>query len=133
MSKSYFPDVTLSAGSHLSYAGVANILYYDSSDDQTYNLDAGWANPLHIDPIHVSSSRTKRKNGASVLVPGFIAGVSEAADRYGKFPLSSLLEPALYFAEKGFKVPDELAATIKSKYNRDTLLRTREGKSGSFT
>jgi len=70
---------------------------------------------------------TMERLGDSVLVPGFIAGMHEAVE-FAKFPLSSLLEPALYFAEKGFKMPHELSRMIQRHYE-GTLLRTDEGTS----
>ena len=56
-------------------------------------------------------------NGASVLVPGFIAGVDDAAAKFAKFPLKTLFEPALYFAENGFKMSAGLATSIKNYYS----------------
>ena len=115
------------AGSHVSYAGVANILYYDSATGDTYNLDAGWNKPYYIDPAQIPEHHSELGNGATVLVPGFIAGVSMASEKYGLFPLSKLLEPAQYFAMKGFKLPSDLAEKIRKHYNTRGLLRTKAG------
>lgn len=123
-------EITLAAGSHVSYAGAANILYYDSSTGETYNLDAGWNKPYYIDPAQIPEHHTELNNGATVLVPGFIAGVSTASEKYGLFPLSKLLEPALYFATKGFKLPSDLAEEIRKNYNQRGFLRTKEGMCG---
>ncbi|KAJ7385719.1 glutathione hydrolase [Desmophyllum pertusum] len=117
-------EIALAAGSHVSYAGVANILYYDSSTGDTYNLDAGWNKPYYIDPAQIPEHHSGLSNGASVLVPGFIAGVSTASETYGLLPLSKLLEPALYFAMKGFKLPSDLAEEIKKNYHQRSLLST---------
>lgn len=121
-------EITLAAGSYVSYAGAANILYYDSSTGVTYNLDAGWNKPYYLDPAQIPEHHSELGNGAAVLVPGLIAGVYTASERFGLFPLSKLLEPALYFATRGFKLPSDLAEEMRKNYNQRGLLRTKEGK-----
>ena len=123
-----FLDIVLSAGSHLSFAGVVNILYYKTSSGKTHSLDGGWQIPRHMNPLDIPSIHDKKARGASVLVPGLIAGVAEAAAKFGRFPLATLLEPSLYFAQKGFNVPPNLADVIQKNYNSGTLLHTTEGK-----
>ncbi|KAK3730156.1 hypothetical protein QZH41_016930 [Actinostola sp. cb2023] len=120
-------EVALAAGSYVSYAGVTNILYYDKKSDKVYSLDGGWDVPSII-PTTIPPIHSDGPNGATVLIPGFIAGVVEAANKFAKFPLSVLLEPALFFTEKGFKVPWWLYGSIYVNYNSKTLLRTSEGK-----
>lgn len=121
-------EITLDAGSRASYAGTANILYFDSSTGDTYNIDGGWNKPHYLDPHQIPEHHSEQSNGASVLVPGFIAAVSTASEKYGLLPLTKLLEPAMYFATKGFRLPAELAKEIKMNYNPSKLLRTKEGK-----
>ena len=117
----------LATGSYVSYAGVTLILYYEKSSNRVYSINGGWNTPLHGDPSQIPKVHTEGYNGASVLVPGFIAGVTEAAEKFAKFPLKTLFEPALYFAENGFKMPSGLAASMKLYYNKITLLRTTQG------
>lgn len=121
-------EITLDAGARASYAGTANILYFDSSTGDTYNIDGGWNKPHYLDPHQIPEHHSEPSNGASVLVPGFIAAVSTASEKYGLLPLTKLLEPAMYFATKGFRLPAELAKEIKMNYNPRKLLRTKEGK-----
>lgn len=111
----------------MSFAGVANILYHDSSTGDTYNIDGGWNKPYYVDLAQMPEHHSDHSNGASVLVPGFIAAVSTASEKYGRLPLSKLLEPAKYFSQKGFKLPSHLAENIKKNYNPRSLLRTKEG------
>lgn len=122
-----FPEVTLATGSYVSYAGVTQILYYEKSSNKVYSINGGWNTPLKGDPSQIPKVHTPEANGASVLVPGFIAGVADAAAKFAKFPLSTLFEPALYFAENGFKLSTGMASAIKIYYNDITLLRTSEG------
>lgn len=108
----------------MSFAGVANFLYYDHVTGRVHNLDAGWKIPRNRNQEQIPSLETL---GDSVLVPGLLAGMFEAAE-FSKFSLSTLLEPALFFAEKGFKVPHSLSRLIKKYYNKHTLLKTDKGK-----
>ena len=101
----------MATGSYVSYAGVTQILYYEKSSDTLYSINGGWNTPLDGDPSQIPKVHTSGDNGASVLVPGFIAGVADAANKFAKFPLKTLFEPALYFAENGFKLSSGMAAS----------------------
>jgi len=54
-------------------------------------------------------------------VPGVLAGLQLALDRFGSKPLAELLEPAIRYAREGFTVNKALAAAFKSA--RDRLAR----------
>lgn len=124
----YHAEVALATGSYVSYAGVTQILYYDKSSDRVYSVNGGWNAPLHGDPTQIPKVHTSGYNGASVLIPGFVSGVIDAANKFAKFPLKTLFEPAQYFAENGFKLPIGLATSIEQYYNEITLLRTKQGQ-----
>ncbi|TNE98745.1 MAG: gamma-glutamyltransferase [Deltaproteobacteria bacterium] len=51
----------------------------------------------------------------AVGTPGLVAGVIRAHQRYGKLPLSKVVQPAIELAEKGFKVYPELAIALEAK------------------
>ncbi|MCP4574000.1 MAG: gamma-glutamyltransferase family protein [bacterium] len=55
---------------------------------------------------------TDRNTAKSVLVPGTVAGLCEALDRYGTLPLPVVIEPAIRFARDGFTVDATLAGLI---------------------
>ena len=110
-SVSYFfvIEITLATGSYVLYAGATQILYYEKSSTRVFSINGGWNTPLHGDPSQIPKVHTTGNNGASVLVPGFIAGVVDAAQKFAKFPLETLFEPALFFSENGFKMSAKLA------------------------
>ena len=58
----------------MSYAGVANILYYDSSTGDTYNIDGGWNKPYYIDPAQIPEHYSDKSNGASGSSPRIYSG-----------------------------------------------------------
>ena len=100
-SVSYFfvIEITLATGSYVLYAGVTQILYYEKSSTRLFSINGGWNTPLHGDPSQIPKVHTTGNNGASVLVPGFIAGVVDAP----RSLQSSLWKPylsLLYFSLK---------------------------------
>jgi gamma-glutamyltranspeptidase/glutathione hydrolase len=54
----------------------------------------------------------------SVTVPGAVAGWFKLHQRYGKLPMSRLLEPAIDYAEQGFPVSDIIAAQWQRSQSR---------------
>ncbi|MCP4659612.1 MAG: hypothetical protein GY856_29775 [bacterium] len=113
-------QVTLEAGCWVSFAGIFNLTYYDAATGEVYYLDAGYntvereTDPLSIPPLGTPSGR-------SALVPGFMAGIGAAHQRFGALPWASVLEPAIYFAEEGFRIDPMLGRTIE--YRADVLNR----------
>lgn len=60
--------------------------------------------------------------GGTAAVPGFVAGLLAAHERFGRLPLPRLFAPAIDLASSGFPVGDELAAALRT--HRSRLLRT---------
>ena len=59
-------------------------------------------------------------------------GVVDAAQKFAKFPLKTLFEPALFFAENGFKMSAWLNWGTPLN-NNITLLRTAQGNVSTLT
>jgi gamma-glutamyltranspeptidase/glutathione hydrolase len=54
---------------------------------------------------------------AAVAVPGTVAGLSMALQKYGTMSLAQVLVPAIMYAKNGFVVSDTLAGTIKDRFD----------------
>ena len=104
-------EVTHAGGSYVSFAGIILLLYYDAASAQVYFLDAQFQVPAkENDPRSIP-----RTGGRTALVPGFMAGVQAAHDRFGKLPFARLFEPAIDLAEKGQVVSPMMEWWIHSK------------------
>ncbi len=67
--------------------------------------------------------RTAVRSGRSVGVPGIPALLTEANARFGRRPWSTLVEPAIRLAEKGFEVSPRLHALLAREANPSPALR----------
>jgi gamma-glutamyltranspeptidase/glutathione hydrolase len=115
-------EVTQAGGSYVSFAGLMMMVYYDAASDRVYFLDAQFQTPWE----EKSPRSIPRTGGRTALVPGFMAGVQAAHDRFGKVPFRRLFEPAIALAEKGETVSTVMAWWINSK--RSVLSRLPETK-----
>ena len=94
-------QITLSQGSWNSYAGILTMVYYDAETGKVHSMNAAYNTVLgEEDPLSIPA----QASGRTVLVPGFMAGVESAHQRFGKLPFNQLFVPAIYFAENGFEL-----------------------------
>jgi len=128
-------QVCLAAGSWVSYAGFTTMVFYEASTGKVTTLNAAY-NTLQAenDPLSIPPSGTP--SGRSTLVPGFVAGLQAAHQRFGKIAFAKLFEPAITLAENGFLIYPLLASFLDQK--KETLARLPEtkkiftGESGEF-
>ncbi len=114
-------QISLAAGCWVSYAGILTMVYYDVETDKVYSMHAGYNTVQEEkDPLTIPSSGTH--SGRTALVPGFMAGVQAAHDRFGKLPFDKLFEPAIYFAENGFEIESLLGYRITKREDIITRL-----------
>ena len=74
------------------------INYYQSTSSQIYKLDF--------------NNKTESKTVKAILVPGTVAGLTTALEKYGTLPLSTVIAHAIKYAEEGFAVDATLAGII---------------------
>jgi gamma-glutamyltranspeptidase / glutathione hydrolase len=117
------------AGSYISFAGILTMTYYDAATGKVHFLNAGFNTPIEEkDPLSIPKMDPFTGGGApsgrTALVPGFMAGVQAAHDRFGKLPFTRVIEPAIALAEDGFDVDPQLAGYLQ--YRKDVLSRLPE-------
>lgn len=92
-------------GSWTSFAGTLSMVVYDAESGEVHTLDGGWNTVLgETEPETIPGPDSDEAPGRKVLVPGFMAAVEAAHDRFGRLPFAELFEPAIYFAEEGFEL-----------------------------
>lgn len=109
-------QIALSAGSWVSYGGYFTMVYYDAKEKKVYSLNAGFRRPFEEDdPMSIPDPMSAKPTGRTALVPGLMAGVGEANNRFGRMKLARILEPAIRYAEYGFPMYPVLEELIRIK------------------
>src|SRR5205807_4871746 len=89
-----------------------------------FNTAAPAATRADMFPLNKEGEVKDRLNELGWLaagVPGTLAGLQLALDRYGTQPFHKLVQPAIRFARHGFEVRKNLAAAIRA--NRPQLTK----------
>jgi gamma-glutamyltranspeptidase/glutathione hydrolase len=118
-------QVTTALGSYVSYAGILQLIYYDSHTRKLYSLDASWNSYLAETGPKTIPADDQGAQGRKTLVPGFMAGVQAMHKRFGRLPFASLFQPAIWYAENGVTISPLLASYFASR--EKDLARTPEG------
>ncbi len=86
--------------------GKLSLLYRDARTGTVTVVEALDAASAHLDEAEFRRlPAAERNNGVhSVAVPGFVAGMMEAHERWGVLPRADVLAPAIRLAEEGFEV-----------------------------
>ena len=92
-------------GSYVSHAGILGMVYYEAATGKVLFLNAAYNTPREEkDPLTIPGKG--KPSGRTALVPGFMAGVQAAHDRFGKLPRKDVFGPAVKMAEKRFAPAD---------------------------
>lgn len=101
-------------GCYVSFAGILSMVYYEADTGQVHYLNAGFNTPLEeTDPLTIPGGG--QPSGRTALVPGFMAGVDAAQQRFGKLSRQQVFEPAIELAERGVKVSPWLAEIMQGR------------------
>ena len=108
--------VTLPRAGNLGGGGF--MLIHSAKQRETVALDyretapAASTRDMYLDGQGNVDKDKSRYSYQSVGVPGTVAGLTLALEKYGTWPLSKVLEPAIRLAEKGFIVRKDLADSL---------------------
>jgi len=104
-------------------------IYWEAKTGKLYGLNAsGWA-PKGLTPEHLRAKGIAAMPQAgidSVTVPGAVDGWTKLHARFGKVAWSALFEPAIYYAEHGYGVPEVVRSYWADA--ADGLLQNAESK-----
>jgi gamma-glutamyltranspeptidase/glutathione hydrolase len=100
-------------GSYVSHAGILGLVYFDAATGKVHYLNAGYNTPLgETDPLTIPRGKP---SGRSALVPGFMAGLVAAHDKFGKLSRKDVFQPAMSMAGDGIPVSSLLARFLSTR------------------
>jgi gamma-glutamyltranspeptidase/glutathione hydrolase len=114
--------VTLPRAGNLGGGGF--IVVHDAASGETVAIDyrekAGTEafRDMFLDEAGEADSEKSRYSGLAVGVPGTVAGMALALERYGTMTLSQALAPAIELAEQGITVSQDLAESLDGLKDR---------------
>jgi gamma-glutamyltranspeptidase/glutathione hydrolase len=91
-------------------------IYWEAKTGKLYGLNAsGWApRALTIEHLKAKGVTTMPPAGIdSVTVPGAVAGWQALHKRFGKMAWKDILQPAIFYADEGYPVPEVIASYWK--------------------
>src|SRR4051812_14284834 len=116
-------QIVMMGQANVSYAGIAQILYYDARTKRVFALDAGWngwrgeTSPATVPDTDLSlitgqAPAIRGAAGRQTLVPGFISGIAAIHRLFGRLPFADLFAPSIYYAERGVPVTPLLGSYL---------------------
>jgi gamma-glutamyltranspeptidase / glutathione hydrolase len=100
-------------------------IYWEAKSGKLYGLNSsGWA-PQGLTVEHLRAKNLTAMPGRgidSVTVPGAVAGWNALHERFGKLPWKDLFQPAIFYADHGYPVPELIHGywdQAPSKFARD--------------
>ena len=88
------------------------VLYYEAKTGKVYGLNSSGWTPKALTLDYLKSKGVTEINPIGVEtidIPGAVAGWDAMRTRFGSFPFSQLLAPAIYYAQNGFPLAERNA------------------------
>jgi gamma-glutamyltranspeptidase/glutathione hydrolase len=114
--------VTLPRAGNLGGGGF--MIVYDASAGETVAIDfretapAKASRDMFLDEKGDADAERSRYSYLAAGVPGTVAGLALALERYGSLPLKEILRPAVNLADRGIEVSDDLSLSLKAALER---------------
>jgi gamma-glutamyltranspeptidase/glutathione hydrolase len=105
------------------------VIYWEAKTGKLYGLNAsGWApRGLTIEHLKAKDATAMPVSGIdSVTVPGAVAGWGALHERFGKMAWKDLFQPAIFYADEGYPVPEIIASYWKDSV--DALANDAEAR-----
>jgi gamma-glutamyltranspeptidase / glutathione hydrolase len=99
--------------------GGGGMVIYLKDQDQSFFINYYAKTPKRIPTDFVSAN--DRHSGKSICIPGTVAGLTMAHEKFGSLPLATLLAPAIKYAKEGFEIDETLGSLILENTEALTL------------
>lgn len=102
-------------------SGGGFLIFFEAEKQQTHAVDFRERAParatknMFLDRSGKPDSRLSQDSILAAGVPGFVAGLFEVHQKFGKLPWAVVLEPSIELAEKGFPVYPNLAKALRAR------------------
>lgn len=93
--------------------GEGMMVIYMADRDMTVAIDYRSMAPL----ADMSKVKFGSVGHVAVAVPGMVAGLCDALQKYGTMTLAQVMAPAIRYARNGFVISETLAETIESRFD----------------
>lgn len=122
--------------------GGGGFMVYRLNTGETGTLDYREKAPMaatknmFLDEDGNAVPQRSQRGGLAVGVPGTVAGIFAAHEKFGSLPVVEILAPVIELAEKGFEVTERQAQALSYhrqamlEVNKDSILFTRNYKAG---
>lgn len=97
-----------------SIGGEGMMVIYLAKEDKSTVIDYKSAIPAAAESL--GDKRAPSKGYGSVGIPGTVAGLALALEKYGTMSLAEVLEPAIRLADKGFPCGKTLASVVNDNF-----------------
>ncbi len=91
--------------------GGGGMVVYLSDSDQAHYINYYHKTSQSLDQISYDPEKDKY-TAKAVLIPGTVAGLTLALEKFGTLPLARVMQPAIEYAEAGFEVDATLAQIL---------------------
>ena len=92
--------------------GGGGMVIYLRKDDSAHFIDYYGKAPKRVGELKNSDRASDRHTARSILVPGTVAGLALALERFGSLPLATVIQPAIRCARDGFALDETLGSLI---------------------
>ncbi|MFH2036770.1 MAG: gamma-glutamyltransferase family protein [Candidatus Zixiibacteriota bacterium] len=90
--------------------GGGGMVVYLNETKQSYYINYYQQAPAKVEALNYNNS--DRHTAKAILIPGTVAGLTLALEKFGTLPLAKVLEPAIKYAEDGFEIDATLAQIL---------------------
>jgi gamma-glutamyltranspeptidase/glutathione hydrolase len=110
--------VTLPRAGNMGGGGF--MIIHRANTQETVALDfremapAAATRTMFLDANGEADPKKSRYSYLAVAVPGTVAGLAMALEKYGTLPLKQVIEPAITLAERGFPVSEDLFTSLET-------------------